>query len=261
MKRVCGGQRGMALAIVLLLAALPCLAAEDYRAALSEGDAFTQRLDSAGALTAYEKAYQIDPASFEALEKVTRASIDLGNEMVERKSKDAERYFREAIQDAELMRQKFPNRAESYFYLAASYGSLSLLKDGKDRVTLGRDVEVNARKAIAINPRYAPAYTALGVFYREVANLNWLERAFARRFYGPLPQVTFGDAENMLRKALQIDPSSVYTHYQLALTYELAGDRSGEVKTLREMADLTPVNPLEADFKAEARSKLQQLKG
>ncbi len=61
---------------------------------------------------------------------------------------------------------------------------------------LGKDVEDYAEKAIQLDPSFAPSYTLLGVFYREVASLNWLERMLAGSL-GVLPKVTLADAERM----------------------------------------------------------------
>ncbi len=249
------------LCAAAVLASQRSTPAEDYRAALIEGDQASHRLDEAAARSAYERAHRLAPQDFEALEKLTQACIDLGNQLVEERSKEAETYFREAIQYAEVMRRQFPSRAQSYFYLAASYGSLSLLKGGRQKIMLGREVEGYAEKAIALDPNYAPPYAVLGVFYREVASLNWLERALAESLYGHLPKVTLDDARKMLVKAVALDPTSVYARYQLALTYEMAGDRAEEVKTLGEIARLAPRNRLELRFQGEAQRKLQQLRG
>lgn len=246
-------------ALLALMNSAP-LRAEDYQAALAKGDARYRQFDAVGALADYERARQLAPDDFEALERLTRTCVDLGNELRAKKSKDAEMYYRKAIVNARLMLEKFPNKAESYFYAAASYGSLSLFKGGREKLKLGKDVEQYAKKAIELNPKFAPPYAVLGVFYREVANLNWLERAFANSFAGGVPKATNEDSEKMFLKAIELDPSSVYAHYQLALSYEIAGKRDQEVKALKEVAELSPRNSQELSFKTEAQKRLQKLK-
>ncbi len=244
-----------------LLALLNCgsLRGDDFRAALARGDELCRRFDEASAVAQYEKAHQLDPDSFEALEKLARASEDLGNELAARQSRDAEAYFAKAIQAAELMRKQHPDRAESYFYLAAAYGSLALIKHGAEKIRLGGMVGEYAKKAIALNPNYAPAYAVLGVFYREVAKLNWIERAFANSFFGGIPRVSYEDSIRMLRKAVELYPTYLYAHYQLALTYEETGQRNEAVKALIQTVDLPPLNSFEVELKAEAKRRLQKL--
>jgi len=142
-----------------LLALLDCgpLPADDFRVTLAQGDEFCRRFDEASAVAQYERAHQLNPDSFEALEGLARASEDLGNKLALRKSGDAEGYFFRTIRAAELMRKQQPDRAEPYFYLAAAYGSLALIRHGTDKIRLGASVQEYAKKAITLNPGYAPA--------------------------------------------------------------------------------------------------------
>lgn len=252
--------RGLVWALALF-AALDCgsLAADDYRSALARGDELCRRFDEVDAVVQYEKAHQLDPHNFEAFEKLARASEDLGNELAAKKSRDAEQYFSQAIQTAELMRQQYPDRAEPYFYLAAAHGSLALTKHGTEKVRLGGRVEEYAKKAITLDPHYAAAYAVLGVFYREVAGLSWIERAFANSFFGGIPRVGYQDSIRMLLKAIELYPTSLYAHYQLALTYQETGQRNEALKALKQTVELSPLNGFEVELKAEAQKRLQKL--
>lgn len=118
-------------------------------------------------------------------------------------------------------------------------------------------MEQYARKAIQLNPRLARAYAVLGIFYREVAGLNWFERAFASTLAYGLPEATYEDSEKMLLKAIELDPSSLFAHYQLALTYEKTGRLDQERAILKKGTELRPLNGFELTLQAEARRKLQ----
>ncbi len=228
-------------------------------AAIREGDAHARRLDEEGALAAYQRALALEPGSFEAREKLTQAAIDRGYELVLHRSGQAEAYFRRAIAQAQALKRQFPQRAPSYFYLAAAYGSLALFQGGKQKVATGKVVERYARQAIALDPRYPRAYVALGVFYREVATLSWIERAFANAFLGGLPKTSLADAERLLEKGLALDPTSIYARFQLALTYAKDGRRAKAIAQLRAITRLGPRNPLEAQYKRQAQSELGQI--
>jgi Tfp pilus assembly protein PilF len=65
----------------------------------------------------------------------------------------------------------------------------------------------------------------------------------------------------MLEKGIQLEPTSVYAHYQLAVTYSKDGKRDQAIRELREVARLQPVNALEASYKAQAQKELGQLGG
>jgi len=235
------------------------LRADDFGAVLARGDEFCRRFDEASAVAQYERAHQLDPHNFEALEGLARASEDFGKKLAVRGSKDAEGYFLKAMGAAELMRQQHPGREEPYFYMAAAYGSLALIKHGTEKIRLDAKVEKYAKKAVALNPDYGPAYAVLGVFYREVARLNWIERVLATSFFGRIPPVRYEDSVTMLLKAVELSPTSVYARYQLALTYEETGQRNQAAKAFRDTVALPPRNSFEMVLKTEAQRRLQDL--
>ena len=199
--------------------------AEELGHFIVQGDINYNDFNNLEALNSYTKAYELDPESFEVLMKLTRACNDVGEDLKEEGSKEAERYFIDAFQYSEKMRELFPEKAETYFYLAATRGNLALFKGGKDKVKLGRYVESYAKKAIEINPDYAPAYVALGVFYREVANLNWFLKKFANAFFGGLPEGTNEDFLKALIKAEKYLPESVYVQFELGKTFKEIGNK------------------------------------
>jgi tetratricopeptide (TPR) repeat protein len=248
----------VALPVLALLNSGP-LRADDFRAVLARGDEFCRVFDEASAVAQYERAHQLDPHNFEALEGLARASEDFGNKLAARGSKDAEGYFLEAVGAAELMRRQHPNRAEPYYYMAGAYGSLALIKHCAEKIRLGAKVEEYAKKAIALNPDYGPAYAVLGVFYREVARLNWIERTLATTFFGRIPPVRYEDSVTMLLKGVELSPTSVYAHYQLALTYQETGQRNQAAKAFRDTVALPPRNSFEMVLKTEAQRRLQDL--
>ena len=60
----------------------------------------------------------------------------------------------------------------------------------------------------------------LGIYYREVANLNWFLKNFAKAFFGGLPDGSNEDSEEALLKAIELVPTDIITYYELARTYE-----------------------------------------
>ncbi len=46
------------------------------------------------------------------------------------------------------MIEKFPDRAESFYYLALANGKVAKLRGGKEKVKLSRSIEVNGKKAV-----------------------------------------------------------------------------------------------------------------
>lgn len=256
------------IGIIIFVQSMPLLA-EDYQSYIEQGDKYYEQFDNQKALEEYKKAYELFPKSFDALMKLTRAYNDVGEDIkgIEFRAEDqsssnkkvVEEYFKTAAEYAELLQEKFPDKAESYFFLAATYGHLALFKEGRQKVRLARDVERNSKKAIELDPEFFPAYIVLGVYYREVANLNWALKAFAKTLFGGLPNGTDEDSIKTLLKAIQLNPQIIHTRFELAKTYEAIGEGDKVAEQLKEIIDLPIVDHQDKMIKAEAKKELQRL--
>ena len=185
---------------------------------MRQGDVLYDQFNNIEALASYRKALEINPSEFECQIKVVRAYNDVGEDLSSEKS---EPYYEQAVRQAEELQQMFPDKAESYYWLAVSYGNLALLRGSKEKVKLSGYVEKNIQKALAMKPDYADAYVVLGIYYKEVASLNSFLKAFARIFFGDLPEGTYEDAVRSFRKAITLKTSRpIYTYFHLGHTYE-----------------------------------------
>lgn len=254
--------------VLLLFSFMYCIPvmAEDYNAYIQKGDEYYNKFDNLRALDEYKKAYELAPGSFDALMKLTRAYNDVGedikgvkfNREKQSHSKEVKEYFNEAANYAQLLYQKFPDRAESYFYVAVTYGHLALFQGGKEKVRIARDVETNSQKAIDLDPQFIPAYIVLGAYYREVANLSWVLRAFAKILLGGLPNGTNKDSEKTLLKALALNPQIIHTHFELAKTYYAMDKEDKASEQLKEILPLPILDHQDKEIKAEAGKQLHR---
>jgi len=254
------------IGIIILTPSMSVLA-EDYQSYIEQGDKYYEQFDNQKALEEYKKAYELFPKSFDALMKLTRAYNDVGEDVKGIKfrqedettgNKKVEEYFKTAVKHAETLQREFPDRADSYFLLAATYGHLALFHGGKKKVKLARDVEQNSKKAIQLDSEYIPAYIVLGVYYREVGNLNWALKAFAKTLFGGLPNGTDEDSVKTLQKAVQLNPQVIHTHFELAKTYDAMGKEDKVAGELREILALPIVDHQDRAIKKEAERELQR---
>ncbi|GIV59609.1 tetratricopeptide repeat protein [Rhodocaloribacter litoris] len=231
-------------------------------ALLSRGDALYRRFDHAAALDAYRSAYARAPESFDVLLRLARTHNDLAQDLLAAGSKQAaEEHFVQAVAFAEQLREHHPERPETYFFLAATNGNLARFRGGKEKVRIGRAVETYARKAIELDSTYALPYVALGIFYREVSELSWVQRTFAKVLFGDVPSGSKEDAVAMLQRALALDSTLVIAHYELAMTY-LAMDRASlAIPHLRRVLALPPFTSQDRRNREKARQLLAELTG
>ena len=244
-------------AILLLFTLLIVPAhAEEFDDLLKQGDDHYAKFENGKALASYEKAYAVNPCSFEALTKVTRAYIDYGEDL---DNKESEGLYLQAVEHAEWMVKKEPEKAEPYFYAAAAYGKLALFRGGKAKVKLSGSVEKNAKKSMELDPQYEKPVTALGIYNREVANLNWFLKGFANTFFGGKLKGTNEEAEELLLKAIELDPNRIYPRFALAKTYKIMRKKDKEIEQLEKVLELPIGDHQDQDKKDKATKRLAKL--
>lgn len=241
--------------LLFTLLAFPAYA-DDFGDFVKQGDEHYAKFENDKALESYEKAYAINPCSYDALMKVTRAYIDLGEDL---DTKESEGLYLQAVDHAEIMVKKEPDKAEPYFYAAAAYGKLALFRGGKEKVKLSGSVEKNAIKALELDPQYEKPHTTLGIYYREVANLNWFLKAFANAFFGGELKGTNEDAEKYLLMAIELDPNRIYPRFALARTYKAMRKKDKEIEQLEKVLELPVADHEDQEKKELAKGRLEKL--
>lgn len=100
-----------------------------------------------------------------------------------------------------------------------SYGNLATFKGGTEKIKLASKIKDNAEKSLRLNSNDYLPYTILSIYHRQIASLNWFERAFANTFFGKVPEGSLEESEKMMLKALSIQPGVITAMFNLSLTY------------------------------------------
>lgn len=239
----------------ILLITSPVISA-NYEELMARGDSYYKKMDLLNAMRSYEEAYEFNNTGFEILSKLTRVYNDYGEDLLEsRRREESEVYIKKGIEMSEKLLELYPDKALSYTYRALSLGNYAMFVGGKEKIKFAHQIRDNARKAVKLNPDDFLPYIILGIYNREIANLSWLERAFANTFFGNVPEGSFEESEKMLLKALSIDSKVVMVHYQLAKTYRYMENREKELYYLKTAINL-PVRDFRDKYskrKAERR--------
>ncbi len=230
---------------------------EDY---IQMGDESFSSFDNQSALQNYLKAYEIDSRSYEVIYRLARSYNDLGEEYYEYRMKDSsEAMIKKAIEFSEKLMKEYPDSASSYAYLAMSYGNQALYEGGKTKIKLAHKIEENAKKSLQINPHQYLSYVILGIYYRQIADLSWFEKIFANTFFGDVPEGSFDQSVEMLKKALDIKPGTIVASFQLALTYKAMGKTDEEKKLLQELITYPQKNFRDKFAIKKAKKRLKDL--
>jgi|ERR1035437_2203386 tetratricopeptide (TPR) repeat protein len=241
--------------IILIIIPSICYS-EGIKDYIEKGDALYSKFNNLEALSYYEKAFNIIPDNFEVLLKLVRTYNAAGEEYYEyRKRTEAEYYINKALEFADKFRNKFPDSSAVYSYFAMSNGNIALFKGGKEKIKYAKLVEQNAKKSISLNPNSYLPYIILGIYYRVIAGLSWLERAFANTFLGSVPSGSYEESEKMLKKALSFDQNMIVANFQLAKTYKQM-DREPEEKALLKKVLILPIRDFRDKFAKEKANKM-----
>ncbi|MBZ0199770.1 MAG: hypothetical protein K8H86_07880 [Ignavibacteriaceae bacterium] len=247
------------LLFVLIIFSPPGFAGE-YENFIAKGNEYYKKFENLNALKQYEKAYVLMPDNYESLTKLTRVYNDYGEEMTEADDdKQAEIYFKKAMNLSEKLLTKFPDSACSYTYCALSLGNYAIFVGGNEKIKFANQIERNCKKAIQLNPNDFIPYIILGIYNRELANLSWLERIFANTFFGKVPDGKFEDAERLFKKALEINNNLIVAHYQLSKIYRLIGNRQLEIDSLKKVLEMPLRDFRDKYSKAKAEKRLSKL--
>jgi len=235
---------------------LPALGSADTIAAhLERGDALYRQFDNRGALQEYESAYRASPTDFVVLARMTRIYNDLGRLEMDTNGGGKEENFK-AVEYAEQMRTLYPNRAETYFWLALAKGSTARFLGIKDKAKVGKSVEEYARKAIELDPQYSHAYMILGIFYRMAGDLSWFEKVVARTVFGTDFEGTFEQSVEMLRKSIELDPTNIYAYYELGRTYGAMEHEDEAIRTYQAVLAMHPQSLREQRLQLEVEHRI-----
>ena len=180
------------------------------------GDAALARFDLDSALKAYRAAHLHAPDDYEATWKLARALIDTST-----LSKDADQQKQCCTEAEGLARTAVklnPDDSKGHAYLAVAVGKLALYEGGKRKVSLASEVKKEAERAIRRDDKEDLAWHVLGVWNREMIELNWVLRKFAELLYGKFPSASLDDAIHDLERASQLAPRIVPHRVELGIT-------------------------------------------
>jgi tetratricopeptide (TPR) repeat protein len=229
-----------------------------FAAAMAAGDAAFAAFENKSARDAYGRAAAIDSSNYEALWKLARAYIDVGQA-----AKDAEQKQNYFIGEKIARRcvALHPDSAEGHFFLAVAVGRVALMVGGKKKIALSKEVKVEAEKTLEINPKHDGAMHTLGRWHYELANLSWFLKAAAKIIYGGVPTGASNEqAQKWFEKAIAIAPEMPVHHLWLGETLIELEDYANARKHLEACISLKEVFWDDAKNKTQAAERLKDIK-
>jgi len=209
-----------ALALALPLAST-AMGAESAEELIQQGDIFYVKLQAAEALEFYLPAEKLDPNNVRLLVRISREYRHLLSEAT--KPSEKLQLGHTAVAYAQRAVALAPNDPETQLAVAISYGKLLPFEETKQQLAASRLIKIAADKVIALDPNNDLAWQVLGRWYRALADVGAVKRAFAQVAYGKLPPAKYEDAVRCFEKAIALNPNRLMHYIELGRTYAQMG--------------------------------------
>ncbi len=206
-----------------------------------------------------QKVLHLEPRNIEALARLSRAYIDIGDSIPESVTDWRERRIREYRQAETYARQAIkvdPYSTWGYFYLAASLGTMAGVLPVAKQVEIAEEIRGAAEKAIALDPQNGFAYHALGVWHRRMAEIGEASRMVASLLYGrSLPKGDLERSVEFLKKAVSLNPNVIISRLELARSHAAREEWPAARAQLKFVAEL----PVKYSDDGQHKQKGQEL--
>lgn len=210
------------------------------------------------------KILQVDGRNFEALIKLARAYIDIGDLIAESGADWQERKLKEYSVAEDYARKAVRVDAYStwgHFWLAAAVGNIAVVSPVAKQLDLAGEIRDEVEKAIARDPKNGLAYHIYGVWHRKSAETGGTSRMFANVLYGrAVPTGSLEKSIEYLKKAVALNPRVIISRLELARSCIATEEWAQARALLKSIPDLPIQFSDDAEHKEKAAQLLEEIK-
>jgi tetratricopeptide (TPR) repeat protein len=247
----------VALALALTLAST-AMGAESAEELILKGDVYYAKLQPGEALKFYLPAEKLDPENPKLLVRIARQYRHLMSDATNISEKRL--LGATAVDYAQRAVALAPNDPETHLALAISYGKM-LPSDGtKQQIASSRLIKIAVDKVIALDPTNDLAWHVLGRWYRGLAEVGTVKRAFAQVAYGKLPPAKHEDAVRCFEKAIVLNTNRLMHYIELGRTYAQMGRDPDARKFITKGLEMPETEKDDPETKALGRQILKKLR-
>jgi regulator of microtubule dynamics protein 3 len=249
---------------LLLIQQIPDLMAQnitesDITGLLEQAHEKLESADEPAARELFEEILESDPRNFDALWNLSLLYSRQGYRLEERD--DMESYFRDAKELAVMAIEYHPAEAESHYVYAVAVGRLADISTPRERVRASEEIKKSVERALELNSEHAGAWHLLGIWHTRAANLTRTERWAANLLFGGAPEgASNHEAEECLKKAIELDAENILFHLDLARFYITVDQPESAIEVLERTISLEPKVMDDPDLLEETRELLSELR-
>ena len=207
-------------------------------------------------LQTYQEVLHIQPGNIIALCHCGDLDCRIGNRQEAKEKKIA--YFKAGRAYADAAYRIDSTNSEANIVMAFSIGRMILLQSGREKVAGAGAIKRYAENAIKYDPANYKGYHILGRWHYEVSKLNFIERAFARWFFGALPEASLSEAIRNYEKSMSLRPDFMLNYLELAKALHRDGQDVRAVALLRRLDGLHDEMYDDRTVRAEGKRLLEE---
>ena len=241
------------LIVVLFFCGNHLYGQETAKELIKKGDQYHGAGKLQTSLDTFLKANELSPKNAEIMWRIARSYSNLGDEEKSKANKEKARgLYQKAEKYARSGVKINPNHSFCHTYIGVAVGNIALTESSKKKVQLSVVVKDEVMKAIELDYKNDTAHHLLARWHRGVANLSWIERGFAKIFYGGLPSASHEEAIKHFKEAVKILPTYINHHLELAKTYQEIKKWEFAMNELNIIAKLEAKSDKDRRYKNEA---------
>jgi len=231
------------------------LGAEDVDHLIGDAEQLEKKGDTDSAITVLQIADRLSPENIEVTKLLARQYVLKVDDATDPSAKKT--FAQMALDLARKAADKLPNDSEAQVALAAAYGKLCDLVDGKTKVEYSKQVYVEATKALRLDPGSDFGHLILAQWNFQMAFLNPFLKVLAQMIYGQFPAASKEEAISQYEKAIELAPERIVHHAEFAKALDVMGDKSEARLQWTKVTELKPIYAQDRRYQALAFQRLQ----
>ena len=244
------------ICIFLVFYTLPfSLLADGVGQLIADAEQLEKRGETDSAINVLKNAEHSSPENIQIEKLLARQYVLKVDDAADPASKKS--YAEMARDLAQKAAEKLPNDSEAQVELAAAYGKLCDLVDGKTKIEYSKLVYAEARKALQLDPESDFGHLVLAQWNLQMAFLNPFLKAFAQLIYGQFPTASTQEAISHYKRAIELAPERIVHHAEYAKALDLIGDNVAARQQWTKVTELKPIWAQDRRYQTMAVQRLQ----
>lgn len=222
---------------------------------IREADRLESIPDEKAAFSKFKLILKLDSVNLYALTKCSELCSRIGKREQDTRSRDS--YYEAAVIYAKNALRLYPQSDEANVVMSIAIGRTSLVKSGREKIAAAKEIKHYAETALKINPNNFKAWHIIGKWNYEVSDLNLMEKAATKIFYGGLPNASLKNSIVAYEKARILNPTFLLNFLELAKAYKRNNEKQKGIALLKALLSLPSKIEDDPQIKKEAATLIK----